>query len=261
MNYLENKNLNIENMKDILQTEYLNFDILKDVDMNPEHYINHLQFAMIIKNYTNMKDPHFYSIDWLTHKNCIRMIHNNYGHVCVDINFTTPAELSNLLEADPKKIVLDIRSLPPDWYNMRFAIELLCVFNNVKNKIKSMGTIVEYKKDKNINIYKIYYKNNAVYSMNYENGKNALMFKLNDIKSYDCDEVVCITNKNNTFSYILNKLGIPVYTGDENTNIDFTSYKWYDISGYRVLMPDAHLVNNHEYKVEGKIKNEFYPNI
>jgi len=261
MNLLDKKNQNIENIKHIMQNEYLNFNVLENIDMDPNHYINHIQFGSVISNYASNKDPHFYQMDVLSSKNIVKLILNEEGYICADLNFVSYEDIATLLEKNYKKIVLDLRSLPLDWYDTYFILRVACNFEFVKKKLLSMKTIIEYKDKLDNVVYKIYNKNGNIHSLNYMNGKDSVLIKLKDIKSYDSEDIVAITNDNNIVSYIFNLLGVPIYTNNTNTDINFLSYKVYEIMGYKILIPDVYLVNSHKYEIEGPIKNEYYPNI
>lgn len=256
-----NDKKSINKMINLLKTKYINQHNLADLDTNPDHFITDYQYAVYVDNVLATGiDPHFYSINIINHNDPLFGMFNKYGYICLDIHIMNTNSLESVLgQFSNPKIVLDGRGLSTSKYDFTEIVGMLCHFNVCKSKVLKMDTVLEYKDRHGEITYKIFQQNGILKIYNYEKRKETKMFDISKIPSYDTEELVFITQFNNITSFLFNKLGVPVYNNNEDTNINFKSYRYVDIMGYKVLLPSETIVNDHFYKISGPIKEEYYP--
>ena len=253
---LKNKNKKISKTVKILKEDYVNKIYLKTLDMNPKHFVDEHQFIRYLDNHIARHDGHFYEPKIFGYKYYTPWVYNPHKCICIDVNKIYDQNFDDLVKGYDT-IVLDMRSFSMHFMRVLFLMSLASCFSCIRDQFIEDRVIArfEFKNPKNNQVVK--YENNS-FNMYNSNNKIIQGFNVNKLYNYKCNKVVCISINNNLNTLILNSMGIPIYTEEDN-EINNLMYYRHKIIKHNVIMPAGYVHFNTDYKYTKGIPEQYYP--
>ena len=253
---VKNKNTKILKIINLLKRDYVNNIHLKNLDIDPKHFVDEHQFIRYMMNNISRFDGHFYEPHAISYKYYTPWVYNPKGCVCIDVNKMYDYNIGDIAKGY-NTVVLDLRAMNPRYIRTAFLASLAMCFSCVRDSFIDDQLIAKYihKDEKNNETTK--YEKDYFNVYDYNN-KLTQAFKLNKLQKYTCDKVICISMDNSINTMVLNAMGIPIYTENDNV-IDNILYDRYKITKHTIIVPVGRIDCDSEYKYNKGIPEKYYP--